>query len=218
MKTQSNRPKPDFISHPPFIESQLASCPIVQFQAWLTEARSVDSQRNLDGACLSTVGEDGYPDARWVLVRTIDHRGFGFYSNAHSAKGRALAKLPRASLAFYWPFQGKQVRIKGDVEFMSSAESDDYFYSRPVGSQIAAIVSNQSAVMSQRSDLLDEIKQFESELETSGQVIKRPDHWIGYRLVPIEVEFWVEQAFRVHDRLVYTRSNQDSWDIKRLYP
>ena len=203
--------KPDFLAHEPFDVDQLESTPIAQFQKWFEDAKNVDSQRNLDGACLSTLDTNGYPDGRWVLVRKVSDDGFGFYTNANSTKGKALAKTPRAAWAYYWPNQGKQVRVKGAVIQMSDADSDAYFYSRPLGSQIAAVASAQSDILADRQILFDDMAAME------GQAVTRPMHWVGYWLKPIEVEFWVEQAFRVHDRLVYRRS-ASGWDVVRLYP
>ena len=166
-------------------------------------------------AALATANGQGAPSARIVLVRTVDERGFAFYTNYHSRKGREIEQNPAAALCFYWPWLDEQVRAEGRLERVSAAESDEYFATRPRGSQIGAWASSQSEPLANRSDL--EARYFDVERHYEGAVVPRPPHWGGYRLSPHRIEFWKAGQYRLHDREVYTRTG-DGWETETLYP
>jgi pyridoxamine 5'-phosphate oxidase len=166
-------------------------------------------------ATLATADAQGRPSARVVLVRTIDARGFGFFTNYESRKGRELLENPFAALCFHWIALDEQIRIEGRVEQMPAEESDAYFNSRPRGSQLGAWASTQSRVLRAREDL--EMKYREIEQQYDGQPVPRPPFWGGFRIVPHRIEFWYGRPDRLHDRLRYERTGE-SWKIERLYP
>jgi pyridoxamine 5'-phosphate oxidase len=163
---------------------------------------------------LATVAADGMPGARIVLLKGADSRGFVFYTNYQSRKGRELAVNPRAVLVFHWAELEREVRIEGTVGKTSAAESDDYFASRPLGSRHAAIASPQSAVIAGRAALE---ARFAEIAKHQGSEPGRPVHWGGYRLQPVAVEFWQGRPNRLHDRLLYSRTG-DRWTLSRLAP
>ena len=150
-----------------------------------------------------------------MLVRTIDDRGFGFFTNYESRKGRELIENPFAALCFHWIALDEQIRIEGRVEQMPAEESDAYFNSRPRGSQLGAWASTQSRVLRAREDL--EVKYRDIEQQYDGQTVPRPPFWGGFRIVPHRIEFWYGRPDRLHDRLRYERTGDD-WKIERLYP
>lgn len=191
------------------------SDPLEQFDRWFQVAREMSGAELPEACCLSTVDGDGYPDARMVLLKACDDRGFVFYTNLKSAKGRALVATPRASLTFFWEKLQRQVRVQGDVERVSDAESDEYFATRPRGSQIGAWASAQSTVLETRDELLAEVAAVTTRFE--GRSVTRPPHWGGLRIVPRRVEFWQGMADRLHDRFVYRRAGK-GWNVERLAP
>jgi len=150
-----------------------------------------------------------------VLVRGADARGFVFFTNYDSRKGRELDANPRASLCFYWPTLDEQIRIEGNIERVAGDESDAYFVSRPRGSQLGAWASQQSGVLPSRETLEERYREIERRYE--GQSVPRPPFWGGYRLTPTQIEFWYGRPDRLHDRIVYIRRG-DRWEIERLYP
>lgn len=187
--------------------------PMEQFKDWFSEA--LNSQMLEPTAMhLATVGEGGKPSGRIVLLKGIDS-GFLFFTNYKSRKGKEIANNTFASITFFWAELERQVRIEGKVEKLSDSESDDYFQSRPKGSQIGAIVSEQSQVIESREVLEQKMQalavQYENELP------QRPMHWGGYRLVPEVIEFWQGRQSRLHDRIRYS-SEQNHWQIERLSP
>ena len=190
--------------------------PMALFETWLAEA--VESEPNDPNAmALATVGADGMPDNRMVLLNGRDDRGFVFYTNAHSAKGRELEDNSKAALLFHWKSLRRQVRIRGSVHQVSDSESDAYFASRPRGSRIGAHASHQSSPLESREDLLRRVKMLEVKYE--GQEVPRPAHWIGYRVMPEQIEFWKDGEFRLHDRVLFRRENPDgAWSRVRLNP
>ncbi|MBO9592207.1 MAG: pyridoxamine 5'-phosphate oxidase [Niabella sp.] len=197
-------------------ETEVATDPIAQFQSWWQEA--VNSQLSeVNAMTLATADADGLPDARIVLLKGFTPAGFVFFTNYQSRKGKELEQNPHACLVFFWKELERQVRITGRVSKVSPEESDQYFYSRPVGSQIGAIASPQSAVIPNRT-LLDEQTQALTNLAAAGQPIIRPDHWGGYRVTPGAVEFWQGRPSRLHDRLRYTLQADQQWKIERLAP
>jgi pyridoxamine 5'-phosphate oxidase len=193
--------------------------PIVQWQRWHDEALDVGVAEP-NAMTLSTIGSDGGPDARIVLVRGIDHRGLAFYTNYASAKSRQLAANPLASATFSWLDLHRQVRVRGTVERVSAEDSDAYFASRPRNSQLGAWSSPQSEVIADRS-VLDALVAQTSERFADVEPVPRPEAWGGWRLVPGEWEFWQGRPSRLHDRLRYrpaSRSGDSRWTIDRLAP
>ncbi|AIO76839.1 pyridoxamine 5'-phosphate oxidase [Burkholderia multivorans] len=197
-------------------EADAAPDPFAQFDRWFNEALAAKLPEP-NTMTLATVGADGRPSARIVLVKGVDERGFVFFTNYESRKGRDLAAHPYAALLFYWIELERQVRIEGRVEKTSAEESDRYFASRPVGSRIGAWASEQSAVIDSRATLEAREKAFS---ERYGDDPPRPPHWGGYRVVPDTLEFWQGRPSRLHDRLVYTRdaAAPHGWTISRLSP
>jgi pyridoxamine 5'-phosphate oxidase len=193
--------------------------PVAQFGKWFEEA--MKAQVNEPNAMsVATVGSDGKPSSRIVLIKQFDTRGFTWYTNYESQKGRQLAQNPHAALLFFWPELERQVRIEGSVELTSSAESDAYFYSRPVKSQLSAIASMQSAPIGSRAEMEANFAAVEKGLAPAegGGKPQRPAHWGGYRLVPERIEFWQGRASRFHDRIVYTLQADGRWSKERLQP
>ena len=202
---------------PPLTREALDDDPLCQCDRWFEVARDRAGMEMPEAATLATVDDDGYPDARVVLLKAREPRGFVFYTNFRSAKGRALAARPHASLVFYWEKLGRQVRVQGDVERVSEAECDAYFASRPRGSQIGAWASAQSSVIESREALLASAAEITRKHE--GAAVPRPPHWGGLRIVPRRVEFWQGMPDRLHDRFVYRRRAQGTgWTIERLAP
>jgi len=171
---------------------------------------------DLNAMTLATVDAEGRPSARVVLLKGLDARGFAFYTNYHSRKGRELTANPNAALVFYWPEMERQVCVAGRVTQLPAAESDAYFKSRPRGSRIGACASNQSDVVPDRAAL--EAQWQRCEHQFPGQDVPRPPHWGGFVLSPTRVEFWQGRPNRLHDRFRYTRQPDNSWLIERLSP
>ena len=165
---------------------------------------------------VATVGRDGRPAARTVLLKGHDERGFVFYTNYRSQKGQELAANPHAALVFLWGDLERQVRVVGQVEKATDREADTYFHSRPLGSRLGAWASTQSEVIASREVL--ETRMAALEAEYQGREIPRPDHWGGFRVVPTEMEFWQGRPSRLHDRLRYQLQDDGNWVIDRLAP
>lgn len=196
-------------------ENEAAPDPIKQFDKWWQEVISAEVYE-ANAMTLATAGSDGLPSARIVLLKEYRAEGFVFYTNYKSFKGIQLAENPKACLLFFWKELERQVRITGVVSMVSEEESDAYFYSRPLPSQVGALASPQSQVLQSR-EWLDEnytqlLKQSESE------PVKRPEHWGGYIVKPAIVEFWQGRPSRLHDRLQYSLTNEGQWQIDRLAP
>lgn len=189
--------------------------PIVQFQKWFEQA--LNSQLLEPSAMtLATADKSGQPSARIVLLKAVDERGFVFFTNYESRKGHELAENPRASLVLYWAELERQVCIAGDVTKVSRAESEKYFALRPRGSQLGACVSNQSTTVPDRTFLEARLEKLENEF--AGRAVEAPQHWGGYLLAPVRIEFWQGRPNRLHDRFHYARGTVGSWRIERLAP
>jgi pyridoxamine 5'-phosphate oxidase len=189
--------------------------PIAQFQKWLNEA--IDAQELEPTAMtVATAGADGAPSARVVLLKGVDARGFVFYTNYESRKGRQLAENPRAALAFWWATLERQVNIAGEVEKLPREESERYFHSRPRTSQIGAWASRQSSVIASRNAVLMEATKIAAR-HLIGE-IPLPPYWGGYVVSPRTIEFWQGRPSRLHDRLLYTLQAGGEWKIERLSP
>jgi pyridoxamine 5'-phosphate oxidase len=188
--------------------------PFHQFKVWLDEA--IDSEvPEVNAMCLSTLGLNGFPNSRIVLLKEMDH-GFVFFTNYESEKGQEIEANPKACLTFFWPELERQVRITGEIEKVSDQESDTYFNSRPKNSQIGAWTSPQSKVIADRAELNLRLKKMEERFST--EAIIRPAHWGGYRLLPIKIEFWQGRPSRLHDRIRYEKQTDTKWGISRLAP
>jgi pyridoxamine 5'-phosphate oxidase len=195
-------------------EKDVADDPVQQFARWFEEALKAEvNEPNAMG--VSTVDERGRPSSRIVLIKQFDERGFTWYTNYDSQKGKQLSGNPFASLLFFWSELERQVRIEGTVERTSAEESDKYFNSRPLKSRLSAIASRQSAPIASRADLEHN---YEDVARQFGETPQRPDNWGGFRLVPERIEFWQGRRSRFHDRVVYTRQEDGSWTRQRLQP
>ncbi|RWR89972.1 pyridoxine/pyridoxamine 5'-phosphate oxidase 1, chloroplastic isoform X1 [Cinnamomum micranthum f. kanehirae] len=204
---------------PEFLEDQVLPDPIDQFRRWFDDAVAA-GLREPNAMALSTADKGGKLSSRMVLLKGVDEHGFVWYTNYESQKARELSENPRASLLFYWNELNRQVRIEGTVQKVSEEESEQYFHSRPRGSQIGAIVSKQSTVVPGRHVLHEEYKALEAKF-SDGKLIPKPENWGGYRLKPTVVEFWQGQQSRLHDRLQYSLieiEGKQAWHIVRLAP
>jgi pyridoxamine 5'-phosphate oxidase len=188
--------------------------PLELFGDWFEEAKAGEPN-DPDAMALASVGEDGMPSARMVLLKGVDRRGFVFYTNIESRKGRQLLAQPKAAALFHWKSLRRQVRIEGAVDTVSGEEADAYFATRPKDSQIGAWASDQSRPLAGRFELEQKIAKFAAKYGLGK--VPRPPHWSGFRIVPRTIEFWREGAFRLHDRLVYHREG-NGWRTERLYP
>jgi pyridoxamine 5'-phosphate oxidase len=198
----------------PLAESEAATDPVAQFRDWL-DAAIAEGLPEPTAMVLSTADEQGQPSARTVLLKGVDERGFAFFTNRTSRKGRELAVNPAGALVFPWIAMRRQVVVRGPVAPVDDAESDDYFASRPRGSQLAAWASQQSAVLPDRASLEQALAAVAERFD--GAAVPRPPHWGGYRLEPTAVEFWQGRPDRLHDRLRYVRT-ETAWRLERLWP
>lgn len=196
-------------------EENLPEDPIKLFQKWFHEV-DFGSTEEVNAMTVSTFGLDGYPKSRVVLLKRFTYEGFVFYTNYDSEKGKAIANNPNICLSFFWHSFERQVIVKGKAEKIAANLSDGYFESRPDGSKLGAIVSNQSKVIASREVLEEKLHQLEKDFE--GKEIPRPDYWGGYIVKPVEVEFWQGRPNRLHDRIRYQLQDDFSWKIERLSP
>lgn len=190
--------------------------PMQLFQDWFNSVDSFFTEEETNAMTLSTVGIDGCPKSRIVLLKHFSDAGFIFYTNYTSDKGKAIEANPNVCLSFFWGRAERQVIIKGKAEKVDKALSDDYFKSRPRGSQLGALVSNQSNVIKDRDYLENKRSILEEKYE--GKRITRPNNWGGYIVKPFEIEFWQGRSNRLHDRVRYLLSNDSKWNINRLSP
>lgn len=196
-------------------ETEIEPNPVTQFSLWFQQA--IETQLPEPNAMtIATVAGNGQPSARVVLLKHFDARGFVFYTNYDSLKGKQLTENPQVALVFWWAELERQVRIEGKVTKVSDSESNEYFHSRPKGSQIGAWVSNQSQVIESREILDKKLANLEAQYQE--QDIPRPPHWGGFRVIPNLIEFWQGRPNRLHDRLCYYWKEENSWEIKRLSP
>lgn len=190
--------------------------PIAQFEDWLAHATKSEPN-DPNAVAVATVDDDGLPNVRMVLLKGVDAAGFVFFTNFESAKGRELLAHPKAAMCFHWKSLRRQVRVRGSISPVSPAEADAYFASRPRDSQIGAWASRQSRPLTGRFELEREVALVAAR-HVLGR-IPRPPHWSGFRLSPVEIEFWRDRPFRLHDRLVYRRNApSEPWRTERLFP
>lgn len=188
--------------------------PLGLFRDWLKDAEGAEPDVP-NAMCLATAGAHGKPSTRMVLLKDLGAKGFVFYTNTESRKGIEIAHNPFAALCFHWKTLGRQVRVEGRLSLVSAADADAYWNSRPRGSQIAAWASDQSRPLDGRATLEARVR--EGEARFKDQPVPRPPHWLGYALDPEMIEFWLNVANRLHDRLAFTRQSQ-GWRAERLYP
>lgn len=198
-----------------FTEAAASADAITQFTLWWNDALASQIDE-VNAFTLATATKDGRPSARIVLLKGYDANGFVFFTNYESHKGKVLAENPHACMVFFWKELERQIRIEGSIEKVSAAESDDYFFSRPAGSQVGAWASPQSTVISSRNIIEENVKKYEAVFRDTP--VTRPSHWGGYRLKPRLIEFWQGRPGRLHDRLQYTLQETGSWNIERLAP
>jgi pyridoxamine 5'-phosphate oxidase len=194
--------------------AEMEADPIRQFQKWFKQAQEADILEP-NAMTLATVATDGQPSTRIVLLKAVDERGFSFYTNYESRKGRELAQNPKASLTFFWVGLERQISVQGTVSKLSREESEAYFAVRPLGSQRGAWVSKQSTLVENRAYLERRLGEVEAEF---GDKVPMPPYWGGYALKPHSVEFWQGRPNRLHDRLRYRMTSDGNWLIERLSP
>jgi len=193
-----------------------AEDPFALFHQWFDEAKKTEPA-DPDAMAVATVDADGLPNVRMILLKGAGDRGFVFYTNCESAKGLELAANPKAALLFYWKSLGRQVRIRGPIEPVSDVEADAYFATRHRESRIGAWASSQSRPLISRAALEEEVARYASEF--AGSDVPRPPHWHGYRVRPVEMEFWKRGDYRLHDRIVFRRAAPEgAWTKMRLNP
>ncbi|MDR3509754.1 MAG: pyridoxamine 5'-phosphate oxidase [Caulobacteraceae bacterium] len=216
-------PSPSELEHAAQVAAKAAEPPLPEgvdplalFAEWMEQAKTSEVN-DPNGVAVATVDEDGLPDVRMVLLKDFDARGFTFYTNLQSAKGQELAGQPKAAMLFHWKSLRRQVRVRGPVEPVSEAEADAYFASRARSSQIGAWASDQSRPTPDRFALEKRVAEYG--LKFGLGKVPRPPHWSGFRLRPVAIEFWRDRPFRLHERLVFSRSAPEGgWATSRLFP
>ncbi|MHC5361683.1 pyridoxamine 5'-phosphate oxidase [Myroides sp. LJL110] len=197
-------------------EYKVEQNPLMQFRKWFFEVEEFKGESEVNAMHVSSIGLDGFPKTRVVLLKSYDENGFVFYTNYHSEKGKAILANPKVCLSFFWPSLERQVIIKGIARKTSELQSDNYFDSRPLGSRLGAIASNQSQVIADYSVLIERLTQLQDQDQNQ---IKRPDFWGGFVVEPISMEFWQGRPNRLHDRVRYSLSEDNfDWIIERLAP
>lgn len=198
------------------LESMIDENPMMQFQKWFYETEEFGGVEEVNAMTVSTIGLDGFPKSRIVLLKKYDEYGFTFVTNYDSEKGKALLQNPQVCLSFFWPSVERQVIVKGIAEKQTEAYSEGYFHSRPKGSQIGTVVSPQSTVIPNREFLDEKLKELENQFGTKE--VNRPENWGGVLVKPVSIEFWQGRANRLHDRIRYTLLESSDWEIERLAP
>ncbi|WP_299439474.1 pyridoxamine 5'-phosphate oxidase [uncultured Aquimarina sp.] len=197
-------------------ESELPASPFQLFSDWFKEVEAAGGVEEANAMTLTTSGLDGFPKARIVLLKQFDENGFVFYTNYESEKGKAIANDNKVCISFFWPNLERQVIIKGEVNKISEKKSIDYFESRPRGSQLGALASDQSVIVGSREILEEKLISLEKDFD--NKKIPKPDFWGGYCVEPIEFEFWQGRPNRLHDRIRYIIANENQWNFDRLSP
>ncbi len=197
------------------MEDAISDNPMELFQKWFHEAEQSDMEEP-NAMTISTIGLDGFPKGRVVLLKRFTYEGFIFFTNYESEKGKAIEKNPKVCLSFFWPLLERQIIIKGTVSKIAENMSDGYFESRPTGSKLGAIVSDQSSVIPSRDVLENKLTALEKHYE--NKEIERPTYWGGYIVAPLSIEFWQGRPNRLHDRIRYTLQPDYNWKIDRLAP
>lgn len=198
------------------LESTVDANPLQQFRTWFYEAEHYGGSDEPNAMTISTLGIDGFPKSRLVLLKKYNEEGFIFYTNYDSEKGKSILVHPKVCLSFFWPSMERQVIIKGIAEKVSEIDSDNYFHSRPRGSQLGALVSNQSCVIDSREELEKQLKALEKEY--NNKEIPKPKNWGGFLVRPHSIEFWQGRPNRLHDRIRYTLTTDVEWKVERLAP
>jgi len=195
----------------------LQTDPFSLFEAWMKDAEAGEIN-DPNAFSLASVDRDGLPNVRVLLLKEFDRHGFVFYTNFESRKGEELLASRKAAMCFHWKSLLRQVRIRGPVEIVDDSDADAYYRSRPRGSRIGAWASQQSRPLASREALSEAVAECESRF--SGEDIPRPPYWSGFRVIPLSIEFWHDREFRLHDRVIFTRSDitRDDWQSTRLYP
>lgn len=196
-------------------EQEVGSDPVGFFSKWFADAEMA-AVNEVNAMTLATVDAQSRPHARIVLLKGVSNEGFTFFTNYQSTKGQNIAANPHAALVFFWPELERQVRIEGTIDKVSPAESDEYYHIRPRGSRLGAWASPQSSVIAERSVLEENEKELAARYE--GKEIPRPEHWGGYRLHPVRIEFWQGRPSRLHDRICFEKDPSGNWSKFRLAP
>ncbi|HZH69264.1 MAG TPA: pyridoxamine 5'-phosphate oxidase [Flavobacteriaceae bacterium] len=198
-------------------EASVDPNPLQQFRTWFYEADENEGVDEPNAMTIATVGADGFPKSRVVLLKKYNEEGFIFYTNYESEKGKAIITHPKVCLSFFWSALERQVIIKGTAEKVAENDSENYFHSRPKGSQLGAVVSPQSEVIPSRENLEEQLQQLDEKYKTATE-IPRPKNWGGFLVRPHSIEFWQGRPNRLHDRLRYTLTEDYDWKIERLAP
>jgi pyridoxamine 5'-phosphate oxidase len=198
------------------VRDNLDENPLQQFRKWFHEVDDSDGIDEANAMSISTIGKDGFPKTRVVLLKSYNEEGFVFYTNYDSEKGKAILANPNVCLSFFWPITERQVIIKGRAEKVPAEVSNNYFSSRPLGSQLGAMASNQSRVIENRQVLEDELSALEERYR--NQEPNRPENWGGFLVRPISIEFWQGRPNRLHDRFLFSLTDDYDWKIERLAP
>jgi len=196
-------------------EDAISDDPMKLFEKWFKEVEASKGVEEPNAMTIATIGLDGFPKSRVVLLKKYTSKGFIFYTNYESEKGKAIAKHPQVCISFFWPNLERQIIIKGKAEKIAKSLSDDYFESRPSGSKLGAKASDQSSIIESRKELEEKLKNLKEEYQ--HKEIERPEFWGGYIVKPVSMEFWQGRPNRLHDRIRYTTKDSD-WKIERLAP